>query len=57
MSGPLIGWKVKTPNQIQSSIFFFKKPVRISLQVKWQDVGRDASWEKIYAQRLARGNI
>ena len=24
MSGPLIGWKVKTPNQVQSSIFFLK---------------------------------
>lgn len=56
MLGPWIGWKVKTPNQVQS-YFFFLKPVLISLQVKWQEVGRDASWETVCVQRLARGNI
>ena len=56
MSGPLIGWKVKPQIRFRAPFFFFfffKKAVWISLQVKWQDVER----EKIYAQRLARGNI
>ena len=52
MLGPWIGWKSGS-----KLLFFLKKPVLIGLQVKWQEVGRDASWETICVQRLARGNI